>query len=93
MANDEYRTKDIGEGAALLALGIKLLRLDNEKNFFWFVFEDNNTWKISDNYWSGDLKVSAKDYNDSYKTLKDRIFSRQGEPRHSPQLPRQRSDI
>lgn len=75
---DEYRTKDLGEAAALLASNIKLLRLESENNFFWFIFEDNNAWEISDDYWSGDLRVSAKDYNDSYKTLKDRIFARQG---------------
>lgn len=77
MQNDEYRTKDIGEAAAFLALGIKLLRLDRGDDFFWFVFEDRNSLQISNGYWTGDLVVNAKAYNNSYQTLKNRIFSRQ----------------
>lgn len=77
MEIDECRTKDIGEASAILASNIKLLRLDREGPFYWFVFEDIDTAKVADNYWSGELMVSAKKYNDSYKTLKDRIFSRQ----------------
>jgi len=73
---DEFKTKDIGEAAALYASGVKLLRLDRELNFFWFIFEKRNSIEISDLYWSGTLKVRAKEYNDSLKTLKDRLFSR-----------------
>ena len=33
MENGEYRTKDIGESAALYCSGIKLLRLDSGNGF------------------------------------------------------------
>ena len=75
---DVYKSRDIGESSAILSTGIKLLRLEQDGQFFWFVFENKNTVSISDKYWSGTLKVDAKEYNNSYKTLKDRIFARQG---------------
>jgi len=77
MQEHEYKTKDLGEASALHACGVKLIRLDSEQNFFWFVFENNGATEISDTYWSGELKVSAKDYNDSFRSLKERLFSRQ----------------
>ena len=75
MKTNEYKTKDIGEAAALYASGIKLLRLDREIDFYWFIFENNNTAAVADRYWSGELKVSAKEYDNSLKTLKNRLFS------------------
>lgn len=76
MQGDEYKTKDIGEAAALHSSGIKLLRLDKDNNFFWFIFENTQTEEVSASYWSGDLIVKAKLYNDSFRNLKERIFSR-----------------
>lgn len=76
MAINEYVTKDIGEASAILASGIKLLRLEQDGQFFWFIFQGKDTIKTADKYWSGDLAVIAKNYNDSYKTLRDRIFAR-----------------
>lgn len=76
--NDEYRSRDIGESSAILASGVKLLRLEKDEGFFWFIFENKSTNSIIDKYWSGELKVKAKTYNDCYKNLKDRIFARQG---------------
>lgn len=76
---NEYKTRDIGEATALLTLKRKFLRLDNDGDFFWFVFKDKKTSLIADRYWSGALKVGAKDYNNCFKDLKDRIFARQNE--------------
>ena len=76
---DEYFTKDLGEAAALLAKGVKLLGLDKGSGFFWFVFESTNSLKISNSYWSGELLVSAKDFYDKTRSLKDRLFSQKQE--------------
>lgn len=74
---EEYRTKDLGEAAALSCSSTKLLRLEKEDNFFWFIFSNNDTCqKLSNNYWSGDLRVSAKEYSDALRSLKDRLFAR-----------------
>lgn len=77
MQKDEYKTKDIGEAAALYTSDIKLLRLDKDNNFFWFVFEGSNAKKISNSYWSAELTLIAKKYNDSFRTLKERLFANQ----------------
>ncbi|EKE05118.1 MAG: hypothetical protein ACD_19C00426G0140 [uncultured bacterium] len=79
MKINEYKTKDIGEAAALYASEIKLLRLDQEIDFYWFIFEDKNTIALADMYWSGTLMVDAQEYNICFKSLKDRIFARQNE--------------
>jgi len=71
----EYLTKDLGEAAALLTAGINLLRLQKESKFYWFVFDSTNSHEISNNYWSGQLKVVAKQYSDSLRSLKDRLFA------------------
>jgi len=71
----EYRTKDLGEAGALVTKNVKLLRLENQGEFYWFVFEGSNVKKIADEYWNGDLIVPAKIYNDSIRSLKDRLFA------------------
>jgi hypothetical protein len=73
--NKEYLTKDLGEAAALVAEGVKLHRLEKDSSFCWFVFEKNNSEETSNKYWSGNLLVDAKKYNDSLRTLKDRLFA------------------
>ena len=72
----EYVTKDLQEAGALLASNAKLLRLDKEQDFYWFVFEDKTFCEqLSASFWSGELQVSAKAYSTALKELKDRLFS------------------
>lgn len=76
LINNEYLTKDLGEAAALLCRDIKLLRLQKENNFFWFVFENIKECQVSsNNYWFKRLLVNAKTFKDALDTLKNRIFS------------------
>jgi len=72
-----YKTKDIYEASALLAYNLKLVRLEPEHNFYWFIFENNDvSRKTADRYWRGDLLVNAEQYADAIRTLKDRLFAR-----------------
>lgn len=73
--NKDYFTKDLGEAAALVAEGVRLLHLEKDSSFCWFVFERKNSEIVSNKYWSGNLLVDAKKYNDSLRTLKDRLFA------------------
>ncbi len=74
-ATDEYRTKDLGEASGLLCKSAKLLRLEKENNFFWFVFEDANLCESTANaYWYGKLTVNAREYYEATRDLKDRLF-------------------
>lgn len=74
---DLYFTKDLSEAAAILCSGAKLLRLEQEQNFYWFVLANKSLCEqLSNSYWTGELQVSAKSYADSLKSLKERVFSR-----------------
>jgi len=74
-----YRTKDLGEAGALLASKAKLLRLERESSFYWFIFENKILCEeLSNSYWNDQLQVSAKTYSNALKELKDRLFSRGG---------------
>jgi hypothetical protein len=73
---ENYKTKDIYEGSALIAAKARFLFLEPEGSFYWFVFEDTLACRnISDQYWRNELTVKAKDYAEAIKTLKDRIFA------------------
>lgn len=71
-----YKTKDIGEASALLTQGIKLVKLDYDKeDFFWFVFEKAKLAEaVAYTYWFGNLMQNSKKYYDSLQTLKNMIF-------------------
>ena len=79
MSMEQYKTKDLSEAGAILASKAKLLRLEKENNFYWFVFENKPLCeKLSNSYWNDQLQVSAKTYSNALKELKNRLFSRGG---------------
>lgn len=71
----EYKTKDLGEATALVTKDVKLLRLERGSGFYWFVFSLDQTGDLPNHYWSGELLVSAKQYNEAMRSLKDRLFA------------------
>lgn len=72
-----YKTKDFYEAAALIAKNKKLITLEKDSGFYWFVFGGRDaSLKLSDLFWRNELKVMAKDYADAIRTLKDRLFAR-----------------
>jgi len=51
-----YRTKDLGEGAALVVSGQKIINIQREGNICWFVFEHSDSCKeISNQFFFGNL--------------------------------------
>lgn len=74
---ETYKTKDIGEAAALFTQNLKLINLESDPGgFYWFVFDDGKYAKaVAHTYWFGNLMQNARRYSDSLKTLKDRIFA------------------
>lgn len=72
-----YRVKDIGEAAAQLCNSSKLLGLEKDTDFFWFVFsnENNACDEISNKYWFGDLLINAKTFHESLRKLRDVLFA------------------
>lgn len=76
IAIDEYATKDLGEAAALICSFAKLLRLQKEHSFFWFIFANkSHAEQLANEYWSGGLNLPAKQYSESLRSLKDRLFA------------------
>jgi hypothetical protein len=76
-SNNDYRTKDLGEAAALICRSARLTRLDNGQGFYWFVFSKKELCqRIANDYWFGNLTVNAKSYQEALRTLKDRLFAR-----------------
>ena len=74
---ETFRTKDLYEASALLAAKAKLLSLQPDRSFCWFVFENATACRIlSDSFWRNELTVSAKDLTEAIRTLKDRLFAR-----------------
>jgi len=75
-ANDEYATKDLGEATALVCSSAQLLRLRKESKFFWFIFANKSLCEqLANEYWSGGLKLNAKQYSEALRSLKDRLFA------------------
>ncbi len=72
-----YKVKDIGEAAAQLCNAAKLLGLEKDTDFFWFVFsnENNSCNEISNRYWFGDLLINAKTFHESLRKLRDVLFA------------------
>ena len=70
-----YKTKDLYEASAIYASGKKLLKLEEEGKFYWFIYKGNECGELANKYWSGELNLSAKVYADAIRTLKDRVFA------------------
>ena len=72
----DYLVKDLYEASYLYSIKQPLIRLEREDNFFWFVFKDKIACeKLANDYWSSLAMGNIKDYADSIKSLKDRLFA------------------
>lgn len=74
---NEYKTKDIFEAAWIYSQEITLLELEENGDYFWFVFKNKDTCeKLSSDYWTQKSIGNIKQFVNSLKTLKDLIFSK-----------------
>lgn len=75
--DDTYITKDLAEASYLYTEGSKLLDLKNQDGRFWFVFADKSTSEqLADSFWRREAVVNARDFYNSFRTLKDFIFNK-----------------
>ncbi len=73
---ETYKTKDLGESAALIIKNMKLVQIDREGRICWFVFESKvECKKLSSEFFFGELLVNAREYYEVITRLKHRIFS------------------
>ena len=72
----EYKTKDLGEAAALIVKSQKFLWIERQGKICFFVFEDKTSCaRLSNDYFFGQLLVNARDYKEKMDMLKNRIFA------------------
>jgi len=72
---NSFKTKDLYEASVCYAMKLPLLDLEWVGRQCWFIFGNfDECKKLADSYWRRDLLINAKDYADSVRSLKDRIF-------------------
>lgn len=80
MEKNVYLTKDLYEASFLYAKRLRLLGLQKEGSYFWFIFEGKEKAEIlSTQYWQRKGQVSPKEYADAIRSLKDMIFAKRGD--------------
>lgn len=71
-----YKTKDLAEASALVVSGERLSKIEKHDGICWFIFNNKeNCTHISNQFYFGDLSVNARQYSETLRTLKSRIFS------------------
>lgn len=76
MKNNQYKTKDLAEAAALIVEGLVLSTIERQGNTCWFIFEDDDECRqLSQKFFFGGLLVDARQYYEAMGRLKNRIFS------------------
>lgn len=74
--DNNYKTQNLYEASYLLAKGFSLAGKERAGNKVTILFKDNEKIKEEAmNFYNG-AKVGAKEYSDSYRTLKDYVFER-----------------
>lgn len=74
---DTYKTKDIFEAAWIFSQQIRLIKLEPGDKYSWFVFDQPSQCQmLSSSYWSQSATGNIRAFVNSYKTLKDLVFSK-----------------
>jgi hypothetical protein len=74
--NDQQRIRDLGLAAALVSAEHRIIATECDPGGrMYFVFADTaQLQRDTKLYWSGELTVKARTYNESIKTLKNLIY-------------------
>jgi hypothetical protein len=76
MNNKFYKTRDLGESAALLIKGERLINHNWVGKICWFYFDDEEKCKeLSNEYFFGNFLVNAREFHEMETRLKNRIFA------------------
>lgn len=72
----EFKTNDLGVGAALLASGVSLVRLEPlDQRRVVFVFHGTNLPELESKYWSKQLLLDAFSHFEAIKQIKNRLHA------------------
>jgi hypothetical protein len=73
---NSYKTRDIGEAAALMTCGLGIEAMQRDGKVCWFVFGHTKKCEdLSREYFFGNLQGNLRQYNEALNVLKNRIFS------------------
>ena len=76
MNKELIRIRDLGLVTALISVGVPLYSTQKEDERVYFIFENiAKTQGYINDYWADELTVRARNYSDSLKMLKTRIYS------------------
>lgn len=79
MEDATYQSRDLYE-SAFLYLDCVLSGIKREGSTVWFIFEEREKCsQLSQEYWSKEAVVKAKNYADAIRSLKDLIFAKKGD--------------
>lgn len=75
--SQQYRTYDLGLASALVQVGFALRGLDrsNGKKVEFIFTRTPELEEAIKRFWSGELMVSAQDYFEAIRSVKNRIYS------------------
>lgn len=75
--HDVFTTYDLGVASALLTSGYKLLDVDRTNNRkVLFIFEQKaDIEKVTNSFFTDELRVKARSYFDNLKALKSKLYS------------------
>lgn len=71
--NQKHQTTNLYEAAYLYCRGFKIVGKERNRNKVSVSFEGNKIADAASDYYNGG-EVSAKQYSDAYRTLKDFVF-------------------
>lgn len=72
-----YKTRDLAEAAAIATLTQQVpTELEPTDRGFNFVFTNLDAVGISEQYWSGQLRLDPLVYSRTLRSLKDRVMAR-----------------
>ena len=70
---ETYKTRNLAEASYILACGFSP-DLEKEGDIFWFVFPAKCE-QLSKTFWDKTGQISAKEYAEATRSLKERIFA------------------
>lgn len=78
MESGNYQTTDLNLGAALRAAGARFVKAERlSHRTVAFIFSPVETCEeMANKFWNGTLTVSAKDFADQQRNLKDILFAK-----------------
>ena len=79
MANEIYKTRDIGTASYFIAEGLEMLDTVEENGIIYFAFKDKEVCeKMEKDYRFNGARVEARSFYDAVRQVKQRLYLAKG---------------